>query len=82
MRWKVGAVTQMPAPSHHGQVNAGATALHFHRQDVDIGVRDGVYRLLMQNPRQGRHLIPNFSRQLKLELVRMRHHACFHGLQN
>jgi hypothetical protein len=35
---EVGAVAQVAAAAHHGQVDAGAAALHLHGQHVDIAV--------------------------------------------
>ena len=36
MRREVGPVAEVAAAAHHGQVDAGAAALHLHRQDVDV----------------------------------------------
>ena len=70
----------MSATANHGQIDTRPAALHLDGQNIDIGVRYVVNRLLMQHTRQSRHLIANFCRHLKLKLVGMRHHAFFHGL--
>ena len=82
MRWKIRAIAQMPAPSDHGQIDTGTTALHFDSQDVDIGIGHGVNGLLMQHARQCCHLIPHLGCQFKFKSISVRHHAVFHRLQN
>ena len=75
MNGKIGPVAQVPPAAHHGQVDAGFAALHFHRQDVDIAVRHVVYRLLVQHIGERRHLVAQLCRLLKLQALGVRHHA-------
>ena len=72
---KIGPVAQVATAAHHGQVDAGFAALHFHRQDVDIAVRHVVYRLLVQHIGQRRHLVAQLCRLLKFQALGVRHHA-------
>ena len=81
LRREVRPITQMAATAHHGQVHTGATALHLHRQDVHILVVRGFNGLLVQHLGQCRHLVADFRCLFKLQLVRVRHHARFHLLQ-
>ena len=72
----------MSPPPNHGQIDTCPAALHLDGQNIDIGVRYVINRLLMQDARQSRHLIANFCCHFKLKLVGMRHHASFHGFQD
>ena len=65
----------MATTSHHRQINAGTPTLHLDGQDIHILVAHRIHGLLMQNFRQGAHLVTQLCRLLKLQLVRMRHHA-------
>ncbi len=78
MRRKVGSIPQMATAAHHRQINAGAPALHFDRQDIHVLVRHRLNRLLVQHPRQRSDLVAQFSRLLKFQPLGVRHHA---GLQ-
>ena len=81
LRGEIGPVAQMPPATHHGQVHAGASALHFHSQDVDIAVGHVVHRLLVQHIGQRRDLVAQFRRLLKLQPLSVRHHARFQFVQ-
>ena len=72
---EIGTVAQMAATPHHGQVHTGATALHLDRQHVNVFVRHVVHGLLVQHPRQGRHLVADLGSLLELEPLRVGHHA-------
>ena len=75
---KVRPVAQMPPTPHHGQVHAGAAALHTGHEDVGIGVDRRVHRLLVQDARQRRQLVADLCGKLKLQPLGVRHHSCFH----
>jgi hypothetical protein len=64
----------MPPPANHRQVDASFAALYFDGQDVNITVRHVVDRLLVKHIGQRGDLVANFSRLLKLQSLRMRHH--------
>ena len=51
MHREKGPVAQVPAPTHHRQINASFPALHLDRQYVDIAVGYIVNGLLVQNIR-------------------------------
>jgi hypothetical protein len=87
MRREVGAVPQVPAAAHHGQVHASAAAVHPHGQDVDIAVAGreaaGIHRLLVQHPRQGADLVAHLGRLLEGQHLGVRQHTllqAFHHL--
>jgi hypothetical protein len=49
MHRKIRPVAQVPPAAHHGQVHAGAAALHAHGQDVHVLVVSGFDGLLVQH---------------------------------
>ena len=81
IRRKVRPVAQVATAAHHGQVHAGAAALHAHGQNVHILVVGGFDRLLVQHARQRRELVAHLGRLLELQPVGVRHHARFELLQ-
>ena len=82
MHWKIRPVTQVPAAAHHRQVDAGASALHAHRQNVHILVGRGFNGLLVQHARQRRDLVAQLGRLLEFQLFGVRHHALLQVLQH
>ena len=78
---EVRPVTQVAATAHHGQIDAGAPALHTHGEDVHILVVHRFNGLLVQHPRQRLDLVAHLGRLLEFELVRVRHHAHLQRLQ-
>ncbi len=81
MHRKVRPIAQVPPAAHHGQVHAGAAALHAHGQNVHILVVDGLDGLLVQHARQSLNLVAHLGRLFKLQLVGMRHHSRLQRLQ-
>jgi hypothetical protein len=85
MRRKVGAIAQVPAPAHHGQVDARLPAFDPHGQDVDIPVRHRLHRLLVPHIRKRGNLVAQFGGPLELKPLGMGQHAQFqradHGLR-
>ena len=78
---EVRSVAQVAATAHHGQVDAGAAALHTHGQNVHVFVVCRFNGLLVQHTRQRLDLVAHFGRLLKFEPVGVRHHARLQGLQ-
>ena len=75
MHREKGPVSQVPATTHHRQINASLPALHPDRQYVYIAVGYIVNRLLVQNIRQGAHLVAQLRRLFEFKLFSVRHHA-------
>ena len=78
MAGEVGAVSQMAAAAHHGQVDAGAPARHFDRQYVDILVHRrqaaGVHRLLVLHAGQCGDAVAQRGRLFVLQRLGVPHH--------
>jgi len=81
MLGKVGAVAEVAAAAHHGQVHAGAPALHAHGEDVHVLVGRRFHGLLVQHARQSGDLVAQFGGLFEFELVGVREHARFEFLQ-
>ena len=78
MGGKVGPVAQVAPAAHHRQVDAGAPALHPHRQHVDIAVARGqaalLHALLVQHAGQGADLVAHLGGAFEFQRVRIDHH--------
>ncbi len=86
---EVGAVAEVAAAAHHGQVDAGAAAGHLGGQDIDVLVagRQAAYlhRLLVQHARQRADAVAQLGRLLELQRLGPAHHLRLqvvdHGLR-
>ena len=76
MGGKIGAVAQMAAAAHHGQVDTGFAGLHHHGQDVHVAVVYRVDGLLVQHFGQSTDLVTHLGGLLKLQALCIRQHAC------
>ena len=65
---EIGAVAQVAPAAHHGQVDAGAPALHQHGDDVHVGVARRFHALLVQHARQRGDLVAHHHGLLEFEL--------------
>ena len=79
VRGKVSPVTQVTAATHHGQVHAGTTTGHLHRQHVHILVGRAqavdLHGLLVQHARQRTNAVTQGRRLLELQRFCVDHHA-------
>jgi hypothetical protein len=75
MHREIRPVAQMSPATNHGEVDAGLATLNLDRQNVHIAVLHVVHGLLVQHVGQGCHLVAQFGRLFKLQLVGVRHHA-------
>ena len=72
---KMRFVAQMPATTHHGEVDAGLAALHADRQHVHILVgRGGLHCLLVQDVAECGQLVTHFCGLFEFQLFGMRQH--------